>query len=178
MSAAPAKSTKKPGRAKKAARPVYLTVRKMVVPETGEEIGALVPSTRWDQKALHDRKLKVGTQVRGLLQKPRNPKLNGLGHALCAFIAERVPGFEDGDGHAALKKLQRECGAYCEAYEIDLGPLGIVQASQARSIAFDDMEEDEFLDLLKQIARHIAATYLKDMTPEEVEAAVEMMVQE
>lgn len=177
MTAAAAKPAKQ-AKPKKPARPVYLTVRKLVDPTTGEEIGALVPSTQWDQRAMHDRRLKVGTQVRGRLEKPRNVKLHRLGHALCKFVAERVPGFEDEDGHKALKKLQRECGAYCEAIEIDLGPLGKVQATQARSVAFDEMDDDEFADLLKQISRHISANYLTTMTPDEIEAAVEMMVQE
>jgi len=174
----PAAAATKTARAKKPARPIYLTVQQLVRPDTGELIGALVPSTQWDQRAMRERKLKVGTQVRGRLEKPRNVKLHRLGHALCKFVAERVPGFEDEDGHKALKRLQRECGAYCEAYEIDLGPLGKVQASQARSVAFDEMENDEFADLLKQISRHIAAKYLTAMTPEEIEAAVEMMIQE
>lgn len=204
MTAAAAKAAKH-AKPKKPARPVYLTVRKLVDPATGEEIGALVPSTHWDQRAMHDRRLKVGTQVRGRLEKPRNVKLHRLGHALCKFVAERVPGFEDEDGHKALKRLQRECGAFCDQVEIDASPVisAILAAAEsllgeaaarmlrsvlpeiktvsmtvARSIAFDEMDDDEFADLLKQISRHISANYLTTMTPDEIEAAVEMMVQE
>ena len=53
-----------------------------------------------------------------------------------------------------------------------------MQATQARSVAFDEMDDDEFADLLKQISRHISANYLTTMTPDEIEAAVEMMIQE
>jgi hypothetical protein len=164
--------------AKKRARPVYLRVERLVRPETGEEVRAFVAMTKWDARELRERKCLVGDEFRSDLTKPRNVKLHRLGHALCNFIAERVPGFEDLKGHDALKRLQRECGAYCEEQEIDLGQLGKHTVKVARSIAFDSMADDEFSDLLKQIGRHIAENYLKDMTPDEVEAAIEMMVHE
>ena len=168
----------KTARARKPARPIYMTVQQLIRPDTGEMVGALVPSTQWDQAAMRKRRYKIGVQVRARLEKPRNVKLLRLGHALCRFIAERVPGFEDTDGHDALKRLQRECGAYCEAQELNLGSLGKVMVQVARSVAFDEMSDDEFADLLKQISRHIAEHYLSDMTPEDVQVAVEMMVQE
>ena len=43
-------------RAKRARRPVYLMVRKLVDPKTGEEIGALVPANQIDARLLRERK--------------------------------------------------------------------------------------------------------------------------
>jgi hypothetical protein len=50
---------------------------------------------------------------------------------------------------------QRESGVCCEEIDIDLGPLGKVKAKQARSIAFDDMSQEEFGELVLGVCAYI-----------------------
>lgn len=149
MTAAAAKRTKRPD------RPVYFRVEKLVRPDTGEEVGALVPMTQWDQRTMRDRKYFKGTELRADLKKRRNVKFHKMAHALGALIVDHVEGYETEDTHSALKRMQRECGTCCEEIEIDLGPLGKVKAQQARSIAFDEMEQGDFQKLVLDICAHI-----------------------
>jgi hypothetical protein len=151
MNAAIAKKPK----ASRPRRPVYFRVEKLVRPGTGEEVGALVPLTQWDQRAMRDRKYHVGSELRGELKKRRNVKFHKMAHALGALIVDHVEGYETEDTHGALKRMQRECGTCCEEIEIDLGPLGKVKAQQARSIAFDEMEQGEFQKLVLDVCAHI-----------------------
>jgi len=137
-------AAKRPKPAARPRKPVYLTVRKLVDPATGEIVGALVPRTTWDQRALRDRGYKSGTELRAELKRPRNPKFHAMAHALGALIVEHCEGFEEMETHAALKKAQREAGVCCEEMELDLGPLGMVKVKQARSMAFDEMDGEEF----------------------------------
>lgn len=140
---------------KRTDRPVYFRVEKLVRPDTGEEVGALVPMTQWDQRTMRDRKYFKGTELRADLKKRRNVKFHRLAHALGALIVDHVEGYETEDTHSALKRIQRECGTCCEEIEIDLGPLGKVKAQQARSIAFDEMEQGDFQKLVLDICAHI-----------------------
>ena len=52
--------------AKRARRPVYLVVRKLMDPDTGEVIGALVPAHPIDQRLLKERKFHVNREVRAV----------------------------------------------------------------------------------------------------------------
>lgn len=144
---------------KKPCRPIYATVHRVVVPETGEERLALLATHPVDRRLMKERGLRAGDEVRIEIKRKRNPKFHRLVHAIGGLMVDNVEGFELLGSHAAVKQLQRESGICCEAIEIDLGPLGKVQANQAKSIAFDEMEEDEFSALFKGLIAHIEATY-------------------
>jgi len=161
-------------RNKRARNTVYLRAVKMIDPNSGEVVAAFVPAFPCDRSALRARKIATGSEVRAMLSKPRNTRFHRLGHALAAFIAEHIPEF-DGNAHDALKRMQRESGVCCEPLEIDLGPLGKVAVNQARSIAFDEMDEAEFAVLFSGICDYIGKKYLGCMPREEVEEAVKMM---
>lgn len=163
-------------RAKRARRPVYLVVRKLVDPETGEEIGALVPANEIDARLLRERKFHMGREVRAELKEPRNVAFHRLAHALGHLLVDNVEEFRDLGAHDALKRVQREAGVCCEPFEIDLGPLGKVQAQQARSLAFDELEEDEFRLFFDGITAHIGERYAHVMI-DEVRAEFWQMVQ-
>jgi hypothetical protein len=51
-------------RAKRARRPIYLVVRKLVDPDTGELVGALVPANDVDARLMRERKFHVNREVR------------------------------------------------------------------------------------------------------------------
>jgi hypothetical protein len=142
-------------------RPVYFRVEKLVRPDTGEEVGALVPMTQWDQRTMRDRKYFKGTELRADLKKRRNVKFHRLAHAIGALAVDHIEGFEALDTHAALKKLQAESGICCETSTVDIDltslGVGIVKApvSAPRSIAFDEMDETEFSELVHGICNYI-----------------------
>jgi hypothetical protein len=160
-------------KSKRQRRPIYLRCERLVRPETGESVGAWVPLTKWDARALRDRKYSTGTEVRAEFKKPRNVKFHRLAHAVGAMMVEQVEDFSGLTAHDALKRLQRECGAFCDEIEmqIDLGPTfgkHVVPVKEPRSISFDELDEGSFQELFAAIYKHISATYWPDMDPDAI----------
>lgn len=164
----------RPKIAKRAKRPIYFTVERLVRVSTGEEVGALVPRYRCDAKEMRARKYCVGTELRAELKKPRNPKFHRLAHALGQLAVDHIEGFESLSAHDALKRLQRECGVQCESQELDLGPLGKVPVSVPRSIAFDELDEGEFGELFAGVVLHIRKAYWPTLSEEAIEELTHM----
>lgn len=158
--------------AKRARRPVYFTVERLVRPETGESVGALVPRYGCDVREMRARKYNVGTELRAELKKPRNPKFHRLAHALGQLVVDQVEGFDDLSAHDALKRLQRESGIQCESQEIELPGFGKLTANVARSMAFDELDEGEFAELFEGVVRHIRAKYWPTLTDDQIEQFV------
>lgn len=152
--------------AKRARRPIYLIVRRLVDPATGEEVGALVPAHPIDARLLRERKFTLDREVRAELKQPRNAKFMRLAHAVGNLLADNVEAFQGMDGHTALKHVQRESGVACDTVEMDLGPLGKVGVKQPRSLAFDEMEPDEFAAFFDGITAHIGEHYAHVMLDE------------
>lgn len=159
---------------KRAKRPIYFTVERLVRVSTGEEVGALVPRYQCDLKEMRARKYCVGTELRVELKKPRNPKFHRLAHALGQLAVDHIEGFESLSAHDALKRLQRECGVQCESQELDLGPLGKVPVSVPRSIAFDELDEGEFGELFAGVVLHIRKAYWPTLSEEAIEELTHM----
>ena len=152
--------------AKRARRPIYMVVRRLVDPVTGEEIGALVPAHDVDARLLRERKFHMGREVRAELKQPRNPAFHRLVHAIGNLLVDNVEEFRDSDAHAAIKVIQAKTGVCCEPMEIDLGSLGRVTAQVPRSLAFDEMAEDEFHHLFEAIVAYIGEHYAHVMLDE------------
>lgn len=159
---------------KRQRRPLYMRVERLVRPETGEAVGALVPLTKWDARAMRERKYHVGTEVRAELKKPRNAKFMRLAHAIGALMVDQHNAFAGLSTHDALKRLQGESGAACETVEYDLPGTGKLIRTEPRSLAFDEMDEGEFQEVVKTIYRHIAATYWTALDETAVEELVLM----
>lgn len=154
-------------RAKRARRPVYLMVRRLMDPVTGELLGALVPANEIDQRLLRDRRFVVGKEIRAELKQSRNPAFHRLVHAVGYLLVDHVEEFRDITAHEAIKRVQRAAGICCEPTDIDLGPvLGKVTAMQARSLAFDELDEDEFRAFFNGITSYIAEHYCQVMIDE------------
>lgn len=153
--------------AKRARRPLYLVVRRLMDPETGEVVGAWVPANGIDQRLMRERGYRVGTEVRADMKKPRNQKFHRLAHALGGWLVDNLAAFEGVDSHGALKRLQREAGVCCESQEIDLGPLGKVAVSVPESLSFDSMEQGRFDEFWAGVTAHLRNTYASAMTDRE-----------
>lgn len=156
-------------------RPVYFQVRRLVDPATGEEVGALVPRHRVDQRLMRDRGYSVGTELRAELKKPRNARFHRLVHSLGGLVADQIEAFHGMGCHDAIKRLQRETGICCEVQTIELPGFGKLDVSIAQSLAFDEMEEGDFYQLWKGICRHICERYWPGMTEEQIVQMVDLM---
>lgn len=165
-------STTKPKPKKRARRIVHFRVERLVRIETGEEVGAPVPLTRWDARAMRDRKYHTGSELRADLSKKRNPMFWRLAHAMAAMVIDQIDDFANLAVHDALKKLQADSGAACEIVEYDIPELGHVTRSEPRSLSFDECDEGEFSEVMSTIYRHIGKKYWPSMD----EFAIEEMV--
>lgn len=152
-------SAKAKTKAKKASRPIYMHVMRLVDPKTGEEVGALVPSHPIDRRLMRERKFNIGRQVRAELKQSRNPQFHRLAHAIGNLLADNVEAFLGLSGHDALKRVQMESGVCCDPLAIDLGPLGVVQINQPRSLSFDEMDESDFAAFFEGITQYIGDHY-------------------
>jgi len=152
--------------AKRARKPIYLQVARLVDPRTGEEIGALVPANGIDQRLLRERRFTVGKEIRAELKQSRNPAFHRLAHAIGNLLADNVEAFHGMTGHEALKRAQVESGVCCEPMELDLGPLGRVHVKQPRSLAFDELDEAEFKAFFEGITQWIGDNYAHVMLGE------------
>jgi hypothetical protein len=168
-----AAAARKPARPRKQQKPIYFVVEKLVRPSTGEEVGALVPLTQWDSAAMRARKYKAKTEVRATLTKPRNGWMLRIAHALGKLVIENVEGFEHHgeDHHGAFKELQRRSGICCEEMLLDLGQLGVVPVKQAQSIAYDEMEDEDFNKLAFGICAYIRNEF-QGVPPEQLEEII------
>ena len=162
--------------AKRARRPIYLVPRKMIDAETGEEMGALVPAHPIDRRLLRERGFRRDVEVRAELKQSRNPAFHRLAHAVGNLLADNVEKFAGKSGHDALKAVQVESGVCCDVLEIDLGPLGKASVNQARSLAFDEMPEDEFREFFDGITAYIGEHYAHVLL-DDVRAEFWLMVQ-
>jgi len=131
-------------RAKLRSRDIRVTVMKLVNPETGELIGALVPDHPIDRRSMRERKFFTGKQLRATLRQDRNPGFWRKAHVLGGWLADNVEDYSGLDMHAALKKLQEDSGVGCETVEYDIPGVGKLTRREAQSLNFSDMDEGEF----------------------------------
>lgn len=167
-------------RAKRARRPIYLLVDRLVDPRTGEEVGCLRPANMIDQRLMRERRFAVGKEIRAELKQPRNPGFHRLMHAVGGLLVDNVDEFAGMDAHEAVKTVQTRAGVCCdpETFVIDLGTLGRHEITRQvpRSMAFDEMEEDEAKRLFDGITAYIGEHYVQVML-EDVRAEFWLMVQ-
>lgn len=173
-------------RAKRAARPIYALIERVVVLDTGEERLAMLAEHPVDRELMKQRGYRRGQEVRLEIKAPRDAWRHRLLHKIGQLMVENVEGWEGLDSHEAIKQLQREANVCCEQIDMDATPVvaAVLAASDAafgpgaakllrevlprietipvtvaRSLAFDSMDEDEFRRLFEGITRHIGAAY-------------------
>lgn len=136
---------------KRASRPIFFEVMRVVLLETGEEVGALVPLTKWDRRSMRERKFTIGSEWRGDLKRARNPGFYRKAHVLGAWLADHVEGFEGLSQHDALKRLQELSGIGCtlESFHADMPGGGSLEFKRAvaESLNFEDMDEGRWCEL-------------------------------
>ncbi|AVY67186.1 hypothetical protein [Xanthomonas translucens] len=182
-------------RQKRASRPIYMIVRRLLDPVTRQEVGALVPENQVDSELMRARGYRVGQELRAELKAPRDGWRHRLLHKIGALMVENVDGWEALDTHEAVKRLQREAGVCCEQVDMEatavvsavlaaadaaFGPgaakllrevlprIETIPVTVARSLAFDCMDEDEFRRLFEGITAHIGTHYTHVMLDEVV----------
>lgn len=158
---------------------IYVDIRRMIDLATGEEVGCLVPVGHADRAILRQKKLKIGARIRTTVSRERDYGQHKYVHRIGQFVEANIEGFDGLDAHQVVKKLQAEGGILCDQERLKLeGFDGYLIRNVPRSLAFDEMDEGDFQQFVRQLCAHISAKYLPTLTPDQVAEAVELMPDE
>lgn len=173
-------------RAKRARRPIYLVVAKLIDPNTGALVGALVPADDVDGRLMRDRKFRIGRKIRAELKQPREEWQHRLIHKIGHLMVDHVEGWEQLEAHDAIKRLQLDANVCCEMVELDATPVisavldaceallgagarkvlaGVlpeirtIPVKRAESLSFDEMEQARFQELFDGLTEYIGRRY-------------------
>lgn len=160
---------------KKPRRPIYFRVERLIRPETGEEVGALVPRFSADREQMRARKFVTGAELRAEIKRKRNPRFYRLGHALGRFLVEQTEEFALLNAHTAIKRLQMESGVCCDIVEYEIPGLGKITRNEPQSTSFDEMEEGTWAELWTALVKQ-AEKYTAGMNAEALADFIEMTV--
>jgi hypothetical protein len=162
---------KKP--AKKQARPIFLIVRKLVDPRTGEEVGCLVPSNEGAREEMKRRKYTQGKRLKAELSVPRNYEFWKKAHVLARLCMKHVDAFDGKGEHEALKKLQTDARIECDVFRFTVLDQ-VVQYRVPRTLAFDSMPEDVFTTVYETIVEHIKDRYFPEWSDEQMQELIDL----
>jgi hypothetical protein len=146
--------------------PVYLVLRRLVDPATGNQVAAFIAASDADRSLLSERGFKLNAKVRADLKQPRNSRFNGLVHGLGRVLAQNIERFAGKASHDAIKALQLESGVCCEVEEYDLPGLGRLTRRTPQSLAYDAMGEDAFQAFWRGCCAYLVATDWPSLTEE------------
>lgn len=165
--------------AKRAKRPLYAVVRPVADMETGEERLGLLAMHPVDRRLMKERGYRKGDELRIEIKRRRNIGFHRLFHVIGQLLVDNVEGFEKFDSHGAVKHVQTLSGTCCESQMVDMGtikfgdisvPVGLVPVNVPRSMAFDEMDEDEarllFDGITAYIGEHYVHVFLDDVRAE------------
>ena len=141
------------------------------------EKGRLVPADGLSESRLRAKGFHIGDVVFAELKKPRNPGFHRLAHSLGQIVADNIDDFSGMDSHSVLKRLQIESGTACDEIAYRVNGMMIIQRIP-RSLSFESLDEADFQAVFRGLCRHIASTYWKGLTNEEIERMAELMPQE
>jgi hypothetical protein len=195
-------STDKPKSKGAKNQPIYMRVKKLVDPETGQLVGALVPDSWASKNVMRERKLRTGDVARVTFTVPRNSGFFRMVHQLGTVVKNNIPEFKMLNSHEAIKRLQRESGVMCDVVQINAEPVvnGVMAAAQSllgdaaakmlgavlpeiklinvlepKSLAFDSMDETQFREFWGGICYYLIETYWRGMTVEKITEMSELM---
>lgn len=170
----------------RARRPVYGVWVHVVIPETGESRLAFVARDETDKRILKERGMRNGLECRAEFKMSRNVKFHKLAHVIGHLLVDNVEEFRGVGAHDALKAVQLKSNTACDMIEMDATPVisAILDACEsiighgarkmlaavlpeiktipvkiARSIAFDEMAQDEFVEFFEGITEYIGLHY-------------------
>jgi len=164
-----------PVKRKRPRRPIYFKVERLVRPDTGELVGALVPRWSADRDQMRARKFVTGAELRAELKRKRNPKFYRLGHALGKLLVKQTDEFSKLNAHTAVKRLQVESGVCCDRVVYELPGGDTFTRTEPWSTGFDEMEEGTWAELWPALV-HQAEKYLHGMSAAAIEDFVKMTV--
>lgn len=153
------------------------------------------------------RNYKLGQIVRCEVTKLADAKFNRLIHKIGQLCIENIEDFENyTDAHAVIKRLQLESNAWCDEVGISLGRhrhliiaalarpgfrkflelmgvsvsenTGLLMLRIPKSLSFAEIDHDNYIKVGRQICRHLAENYWIDLSPEQIEEMVQVMVDE
>lgn len=155
---------------RKQSKPIYLRWRRI------EGRLVAVPADAMAASEIADRGYRDGDLVRAELTQPRHQPSHNHAHIVGNFAIQNLPGFEQfaGDWHAALKRLQEDARACCDVTVMQLPEIGRMEFVKARSMAFDKMDQSEFMGMMRTIYRHIAEKHYQSMTEDQIAALIEL----
>lgn len=164
--------TSSPKKTKAKPAPLYLVVRQLIDPVTGNKIGAFVPSSDADQHFLRERGYRVSDRVRAVLTKPRNERFNRLVHGMGYLIVENIEGYEGLRSHDAIKKLQIEARIHCDVESMTFEGM-LLQRFIPRSISYDSMDEHTFQKFWEDCCRYLIEKHWHNFDEEQLTEMIE-----
>ena len=129
--------------------------------------GLFAPADRYSEETCRDAKYAVGQTYRARLSRARNPKFHRLAFAIAKLVSENIESFEGLDSYHTMKRLQIESGVECDELAIKYGGQTIPYRI-ARSLAFDNMPDEDFHTLIRAICKHICHEYWPDCDVDEI----------
>lgn len=140
--------------------------------------GGLVPADNYTAARMREKGYHIGDLLTATLTKPRNPKFHRLAHQLGVLIEKNIESFSGMDPHKVLKRLQIEGNVACDEVGIFVPGMGMMLQRIPQSLSFANLEEGAFKVVMRGLSRHVAATYWKDLKPEQIEDMAAAMVDE
>jgi hypothetical protein len=155
-------------------RPIFLIVRTMIDPRTGEERKCLVASNEGSREEMKRRKYTEGKRLKAELSVPRNAKFWRKAHVLAELCMKHVDAFDPDKGqHAALKKLQTDANIECDSIRFKVLDQ-VIQYRVPRTLAFDSMQEDVFTVVYDTIVEHIKTRYFPEWSDEQMQELIDL----
>lgn len=122
-------------------------------------------------------KLKTEDVYAVKVWRPRSPEHWRRAHRFAGVLLENIEAFSGLNEHRVLKRLQWETGVHCEEIGALVGDQQVV-VKIPKSLSFDDMDEDEFIEFYKAISRHVADKYWHDCSADQVSEIIRLMADE
>lgn len=157
---------------------IRFTVRKLVDPDSGELIKALVPAYSVDRRAMNERKYSVGTELKADVRRSRNSQFYRLAHVLGGWLADNVDGFDGLTQHDAVKRLQELSEIGCEREAFDVPGFGRGYRWVAESLNFDDMDEGRWIELFNGWVEWLRREKWGDLSAEALEEVERLLERE
>lgn len=154
---------------------IRFEVRRLVDPETGEEVGALVPKWSVDRRTMKERGYHVGIELKADVRRSRNSQFYRLGHVLGGWLVDNCEGWEGLTQHDALKRLQERSGIGCITEAFEIPGFGRGHRIVAESLNFDDMDEGRWRELWNGWIEWMRTNLYGGMTAEQL-AEVEALI--
>lgn len=137
--------------------------------------GGIVPADGISVGMIRERGYRVGDIVAADLVKPRNLSNHRKAHLLGQLLVENLDTFANLDAHSVLKRLQVEGDIGCD-YMALLMPEP-VNYRVPKSLAYESMDEAEFLRIYDAMCAYVARVYWPELDADQIAEMAELMVQ-